>query len=621
MVVVVQEEKLSAVLTEFAHTMATDFPIQAILDHLVKRIVEVLPVTAAGVTLISDGNPPHYIAASDESAMRFEMLQTEVGEGPCLTAYKSGVAVAVADLSQEDRFPRFRAAAAEAGLVAVFAFPLRHSEGRLGALDLYRSTPVSLDEEDMAAAQTLADVAAAYLVNAQSREDARKTSDSFQHSASHDPLTGLPNRALLLQRIQHAAQRGRRSRTHAAVLFVDVDRFKRVNDTYGHQVGDELLVAIGQRLSALVRPGDTLARFSGDEFVFLCEDMENAADGEVLAARIDAAFGEPFVLSGLDLALTASVGLAFAGAGEEVSTLLVANADIAMYQAKRRGGARHQVIDLREASETVSRNSLESGLRAAFADHDLSVAYQPIVHVADGVIGGVEALLRWENSKRGTVGALAMVEAAEESGLIGRIGEWVLEQACRDHELWAAAYPDLPLDLAVNVSARQLSSAFVATVSNVLSRTGTDPGALILEVTENILINDSDVTIATLTALKKLGVRLALDDFGTGFSSLSYLRRLPIDIVKIDQAFIADVRPPFNATITAAVTNLAHVLGLAVTAEGVETGDQRDAVQAIGCEFAQGYFYARPMPSSEIMAYLDALALANSKPDPLSRTG
>ncbi|HEY5455740.1 MAG TPA: GGDEF domain-containing protein [Acidothermaceae bacterium] len=606
----VEEEKLSSVLTDFAHTMATDFPIQAILDHLVERIVEVLPVTAAGVTLISDGNPPHYIAASDESALRFERLQTEVGQGPCLEAYHSGTAVAIADLSTDDRFPQFRPVALAAGLVAVFAFPLRHSDGRLGALDLYRATPGPLDEDDMAAAQTLADVAAAYLVNAQSREDARATSDSYRHSASHDPLTGLPNRALLLQRIQHAALRGRRSHTHAAVLFVDLDRFKRVNDTYGHQVGDELLVAVGRRLSALVRPGDTLARFSGDEFVFLCEDMESASDGELLAVRIDGAFAEPFVLTGVELAVTASVGLAFAGAGETVSGLLVRNADIAMYQAKRKGGAGHQIIDLREASETVARNSLEGDLRVAFARHDLSVAYQPIVRAADGAITGVEALLRWEHPKRGTVGALAMVEAAEESGLIVKIGAWVLEQACRDRRGWAATYPDSPLELAVNVSARQLmSDEFASTVSSVLLRTGMQPTALILEVTENILINDSDRAMIALADLKNLGVKLALDDFGTGFSSLSYLQRLPIDIVKIDRSFIANMNPPFSATITAAVTNLAHILGLSVTAEGVETDDQRDAVRSIGCECAQGYFYAHPMPSSGIVAQLAALQL------------
>ncbi|HWF40781.1 MAG TPA: GGDEF domain-containing phosphodiesterase, partial [Acidothermaceae bacterium] len=328
-------------------------------------------------------------------------------------------------------------------------------------------------------------------------------------------------------------------------------------------------------------------------------------------ARIDAAFVEPFVVNGVELEVTASVGLAFAGAGEQVSTFLIANADIAMYQAKRKGGAGHQVIDLREASETVNRNSLESDLRVAFARRELSVVYQPIVRVADGVISGVEALLRWENPERGVVSAQSMIEAAEQSGLIVKIGAWVLEQACRDHRTWSAAYPDARLELAVNVSARQIMSEdFPATVSSVISRTGMPSAALVLEVTENILIDDSERAMIALGGLKKLGVRLALDDFGTGFSSLSYLRRLPIDIVKIDQSFIADMKSPFNETITAAVTNLAHILGLSVTAEGVETGDQHDAVQAVGCEFAQGYFYARPMPLSGIITELAAVALA-----------
>jgi diguanylate cyclase (GGDEF)-like protein len=610
---VVEEEPLSAVLTEFARTMATDFPIQAILDRLVERIVQILPVSAAGVTLISSGHAPHYIAASDESALRFEQLQSEIGQGPCLAAYESGMAVAISDLTLDDRFPRFAPAAVAAGLVAVFAFPLRHSGGRLGALDLYRSTPGPLEAKDMAAAQTLADVAAAYLVNAQGRDDARLKSDSFRHSASHDPLTGLPNRALLLQRLEHAALRGRRSHSHAAVLFVDVDRFKVVNDTHGHQVGDELLVAIARRLSALVRPGDTLARFSGDEFVFLCEDMASAADIELLADRVDTAFIDPFLLGDVELALTASVGMAFAGPGEEISVRLIANADIAMYQTKRKGGASHQVIDLREASETLNRNSLERDLRSAFAQDNLTVAYQPIVRSADSVVTGVEALLRWEHPERGAVSALAMVEAAEQSGLIVKVGAWVLERACRDRGRWAAAYPDLPLDVAVNVSARQLMrQEFGATVASVLARTGMRPTALILEVTENLLVEDSDRAIATLTELKQLGVRIALDDFGTGFSSLSYLRRLPIDIVKIDQSFISDMTPPFGSTITAAVTNLAHILGLSVTAEGIETETQRDAIQSIGCESAQGYFYARPMSAAAIAEELGSVASARA---------
>jgi diguanylate cyclase (GGDEF)-like protein len=603
---VVHEEKLSSVLTDFAHTMATDFPIQAILNHLVKRIVEVLPVTSAGVTLISTGNAPHYIAASDENALRYEQLQTQLGQGPCVASFESGIAIAIADLTADDRFPRFARAATGAGLRAAFAFPLRHSTGRLGALDLYRTTAGQLDPQDLAAAQTLADVAAAYLVNAQGREDARATSEAFQHSSLHDPLTGLPNRLLLLQRLDHAAARARRSHTHAAVLFVDLDRFKAVNDTYGHGVGDELLVAVAQRLLGLVRPGDTLARFSGDEFVYLCEDMESTNDVEQLASRIDASFAEPFTLTDVALQLTASVGVAFAGPGREISSRLVTDADVAMYQAKRKGGAGHQILDLRDALETSARNSLDHDLRSAFAQDKLSIVYQPIVRSTDDTVAGVEALLRWEDPVRGSVSPLAMVEAAEQSDLIVQIGSWVLDLACRDHAKWQLACPDIRLDLAVNVSPRQLvSGGFCSTVSSILASTGMAVDALVLEVTENILINEGDRAITVLADLKKLGVRLALDDFGTGFSSLSYLRRLPIDIVKIDQSFIADIKPAEpEQSITAAITNLAHVLGLSVTAEGVETQGQRDGVRSIGCESAQGFLYGPPMSAVAIGNYL-----------------
>jgi diguanylate cyclase (GGDEF)-like protein len=609
MMTVVREDKLSAVLSEFARTLATDFPIQGILDHLVERIVEVLPVTAAGVTLISEGRAPRYIAASNASALRYEQLQTEIGEGPCLSAYESGAAVAVPDLRVDDCFPRFAPAALQAGLAAVFTFPLCHANGRLGALDLYRDTPGELDHDNMAAAQTLADVAAAYLLNAQARDDASAASDQFRHRSLHDPLTGLPNRLLLQQRLEHAAQRAKRSKTDAAILFADLDRFKQVNDTHGHQVGDELLLAVAQRLSGLVRPGDTLARFSGDEFVFLCEDLQSADDAEILAGRIDAAFTDPFVLSGTELAVTASVGMAYAGPGQDISAQLLVEADIAMYQAKRKGGAGHQIIDLREARLTYDRNSLERDLRSAFAQDELEVAYQPIVRTTDGLVTGVEALLRWTHAARGQVPALSMVAAAEESGLIGDIGAWVLERSCIDRERWMLEHPTARLDLAVNVSVRQLTSPdFCTTVADILEKTGMDRAALVLEVTESILIEDTERALAVLADLKELGIRLALDDFGTGYSSLSYLRRLPIDIVKIDQGFIADIDvAPAGGSIVAAVTDLAQALGLTVTAEGVETVKQRDEITAMGCECAQGFFYARPMSAAAFGARLDAL--------------
>jgi diguanylate cyclase (GGDEF)-like protein len=596
------------VLSDFARTLGTDFPIQRILDHLVERIVDVLPISAAGVTLISAGRTPRYIAASDASALRYEKLQTEVRQGPCLTAYDTGKAVAVPDLVVDEQFPRFAPPAMEAGLAAVFTFPLRHGDGRLGALDLYRSSPGPLDGEDMEAAQTLADVTAAYLLNAQAREEAHATATRFHHIALHDPLTGLPNRLLLEQRLEHASRRASRSNTNAAVLFADLDRFKEVNDTFGHQIGDELLVAVARRLAGLVRPGDTLARVSGDEFVFLCEDLTNATDVEILARRIDDAFLEPFELADTALAISASVGMAFAGPGKDISEQLVDEADMAMYQAKRKGGARHQIIDIREAIQTDDGNSLERDLRIALDEGQLDVAYQPIVRNADGLVTGVEALLRWTDPQRGAVSPMAMVTVAEQSGLIDEIGVWVLEHSCRDHGRWLQLHPGSRLDLAVNVSTRQLMNPeILSTLRSVLDRTGMEPTSLILEMTENIFIEDGERAISVLTHLRDLGVRLALDDFGTGYSSLEYLRRLPVDIVKIDQRFIADIDlASTGGAIVAAVTDLAHVFGLTVTAEGVETESQRDAVSEIGCESAQGYFFARPMAASAFASQLDA---------------
>ena len=269
--------------------MVTDFPIQGILDHLVERIVDILPVTAAGVTLIAPGSDPHYIAASNDAALRFEQLQTELGEGPCVDAYHTGIAIAAPDLSHETRFRRFSPRAVDAGLAAVFTFPLHRGALRLGALDLYRDTPGPLSPESMRAAETLADVAAAYIVNAQAREDLQDSSDRSREAALHDALTGLPNRVLLLERIAHAFQRAQRSNKTLAVFFVDLNRFKEVNDSYGHDVGDELLVAVTARLTEILRPGDTLARLSGDEFVILCEDFDDATQAEPVARRIDAA--------------------------------------------------------------------------------------------------------------------------------------------------------------------------------------------------------------------------------------------------------------------------------------------------------------------------------------------
>ncbi|MCU1500704.1 MAG: diguanylate cyclase [Ilumatobacteraceae bacterium] len=331
----VDEGKLSEVLSAFARTMITDCPMRVIADQLVKCVVEVLPVTSAGVTLNVPMTSAREIVASDESALRFEQLQYETEDGPCNLANATGDAISVGDLQADRRFPQFAAAAAVDGLAAVFAFPLRHDCDRLGAMTLYRDATGVLDPQDMAIAQTLADVTAAYLVMAIARDEARSAAETLRQIALRDPLTGLANRQLLEDRIEHAAEHARRSHSAAAILFADLDQFKHVNDAYGHAVGDELLVAVARRLSTLLRSSDTLARISGDEFVFLCEDLSEPEDVDLIMDRIAEAFSTPFDSAGHELSITASVGVAYAGAGEQISTHLVVAADRAMYEAKR----------------------------------------------------------------------------------------------------------------------------------------------------------------------------------------------------------------------------------------------------------------------------------------------
>ena len=603
----VAEDTLASVLSDFARTMLTDFRIQAILDHLVDRIVGVLDISGAGVTLISPGASPHYLAASGKAALRFEQLQTELGQGPCLTAYETGELVSVPDLAADDRYPEFCAAAVEAGLAAVFTFPLRDGEGRMGALDLYRDRPGDLDTADLEAAQTLADVAAAYLLNAQARALVLQASERFEDSALHDALTGLANRSLLEQRIDHVASRAQRSHSTAAVLFADLDRFKSINDNFGHFVGDTVLIAVAQRLAGLIRPGDTLARVSGDEFVILCEDLTDAEAGEALAVRINAAFTAPFVVAGEEITVTASVGVAYCGPGEAMSYQLVIDADAAMYEAKRAGGSAHRIVNLQEAQQERDHYNLEQDLRTALTGDGLDLAYQPIVQASDGEVIGVEALLRWTHPVTGLIPALTVIGVAERSGLIVELGAWTLARSFRDWAQWLARHPAQPLDLSVNISSRQVTApGFVELLTGLLGPAGIDPSCLILEVTEGIFIDNSELAMTVLAEVRELGVRLALDDFGTGYSSLNYLRRFPVDIVKIDQGFVADIgRDPAAAAIVAAVTQLTHDLGMTVLAEGVEAAHQRSELVEVGCELAQGYWFAQPMKEAELEALLN----------------
>ncbi len=598
--------KLSDVLSEFASTMLTDFRIQGILDQLVGRIVDVMPITGAGVTLISDTTSPHYAIASDSAALQYEKLQTELNEGPCIVSYRTGKAVAIADLRHEARFPLFVPRALEAGLSAVFTFPLHQGEKRLGALDLYRDTPGALSEEAMTVAQTLADVASAYLLNAQARADLADSYARAQATALHDPLTGLPNRTLLLERIEHALLCRRRSSKTVAVLFIDLDKFKRVNDTSGHQAGDELLVAVGARIKAMLRPGDTLARLSGDEFIIVCHELDDEALVEGIAMRLSEALSLPFSLGGIAVDLSASIGIAFAEQGDNPEQLLH-KADMAMYQVKRKGGARHQLLDTSEQDLMDYHESLRRDLRHLTEGEQLRLEYQPVVRVRDGRVICVEALLRWDHPELGSIPPSVVIPLAEQSGDIIEIGRWVLEQACATRQRWEHVAGDEGFVMGVNMSAHQLMSpGFASMVERVLSDCGTRAEHLCLEVTESAFVQDAPLALAVLSQLKDLGILVALDDFGTGYSSLSYLRQFPFDIIKIDQTFVADLLGDGTShAIVSKTIELAQLLNLLVVCEGVETSEQYDQVSLLGSDYCQGYYFARPMTPDIVEAAIE----------------
>ena len=599
------KEDLSDVLSEFARTMVTNFPIQGILDHLVSRIVDVLPITAAGVTLIAPGREPRYVAASDSSALRYETLQTELGEGPCLAAYHSSDAVSIPDLRLDDRFTEFGPRALLEGLAAVFTFPLRHEDVQLGALDLYRDTPGPLSAGSMIAAQTLADVATAYLINAQARADLLDSSERSREAALHDPLTGLPNRVLMLQLLEHAFRAGRRSGKISAVFFMDLDRFKQVNDTYGHQVGDELLVAMAERLTGILRPGDSLARLSGDEFVILCEDLADSSASDPIAVRLDAELSRPFVLSRMELTVTASIGIAFTGKGVESPEDLLRDADLSMYRAKRERGSRHDVLDLRQLHLVGHQAGLARSLPGAIARDELHLDYQPIVGSGDGRLVGVEALLRWTHPTRGPVSPTVFIPFAEQSGQIIELGRWVLEQACADRRLWQE-HSSTEITMSVNVSAPQfLSAGFARSVQAVLDSTLTQASLLTLEVTESVLVGDEARALVVIDELNEIGVKLALDHFGTGYSSLGYLDTLPIDSIKVDPVFIGRLsHDPSSQEVVTAIIGLAHALGMSVVSAGVENARQHEEVQQLGSDRSQGFYFAPPMLASLIQALI-----------------
>jgi diguanylate cyclase (GGDEF)-like protein/PAS domain S-box-containing protein len=446
--------------------------------------------------------------------------------------------------------------------------------------------------------------------------DQKRYEAQLAYQALHDPLTGLPNRLMLSDRLERALAGVRRHDRMSAVLYVDLDRFKAVNDTLGHAVGDQVLIEAASRIRRSVRETDTVARLGGDEFVVLCEHIDGLHHAADSARRIIAALEVPFRLGDDEPHISASVGIAFSDDGKQTADAILANADIAMYRAKSNGRSRYELFDAAMQEWVTTHVALETALRQAVARNELRLYAQPVVESDTGVVRSFEALVRWERPGFGFVDPDQFIPTAEETGLIVDIGAWVLDQACRHAATWAQRWPDRQLDVAVNVSSRQLLTGdFVATVTNTLERTGLEPARLTLELTESTLIDDAFTVEPLLRQLRSQGVNLALDDFGTGYSSLTYLRAFPINIVKIDKTFIRSIGTEREDTaIVAAVIALAENLAINVIAEGIETEEQFAVLHQLACPYMQGYLFAQPKPIDQVPTLLNPTILAGGSP-------
>ena len=444
-----------------------------------------------------------------------------------------------------------------------------------------------------------------YVVVFSDISDTKRVQTALHEMVNHDALTGLPNRRLLNELTGHALRRAEREKSNVAILFIDLDRFKVINDTLGHQVGDKLLMQVSSRLRDVMRESDTVARLGGDEFLVMMDSLRDVEDASRVAKKIVSTLQAEFVIDGKDIFIGASVGISvYPGDGDDVDNLIKA-ADIAMYKVKSEGKNNYRFYSSDLSENAVERFTMETQLRRALERQQFELYYQPQVSLKTGRIVGAEALVRWQHPELGVVSPAKFIPVAEETGLVVQIGEWVLRESARQMVEWTGQGLDLK-SISVNVSGVQVQrSNFADTVYGILVETGCDPALLELEITESVVMNNTEYVISVFARIKEPGVRLAIDDFGTGYSSLSYLKRLPLDKLKIDQSFVRDLTSdPDDKAIASAVIALARSLGLKVIAEGVETQEQIDTLVSMGCDDVQGYFYGRPMPADQFSAVL-----------------
>jgi diguanylate cyclase (GGDEF)-like protein/PAS domain S-box-containing protein len=512
---------------------------------------------------------------------------------------RTGEPVIIEDTATETRFassPTLR----ELGVVSSLSVAIDGHDRLFGILYVHTRAPRGFTEDEVA---FLTGIATLITVAVERHREEQAT----RHAALHDPLTRLPNRALALDRLAHALARRRREGIHVAVFALDLDRFKMINDSFGHAAGDEVLLALAPRLIAAVRPTDTVARLGGDEFVVICPAFDAASQATEVAERLAAAINLPVTLDSGEHVFTVSTGIALAATAHDTPGSLLRDADAAMYRAKERGRGRYELFDEAMRTQVLKRVRTETELRRALHNGELRVWYQPVIDLASGLPISTEALVRWEHPERGLIAPLEFISIAEESGLIAELGLRVLEQACHQTALWQQQF-ESTLGVWVNVSGRQATnSLFPAQAASIAERSGLRAGTLALEITESVLMEEVDAPATILGTMHEHGLTIALDDFGTGYSSLSRLKRFPLDVLKIDRSFISGVaRNSDDRAIVKATIDMAHALGLTVVAEGVETREQEEYLRAFGCDRAQGYLYARPQPAQAISSVLAA---------------
>jgi diguanylate cyclase (GGDEF)-like protein len=512
---------------------------------------------------------------------------------------RTGEPVIVDDLETDTRFESSQQLL-EIGLASTLGVAIEGHDRPFGTLYVHARQRRAFSDDDVRFLGAIANLIA-------SAVDRHREEQATRQEALHDPLTHLPNRTLALDRIAQALARRRREGIDVVIFALDVDRFKMINDSFGHAAGDEVLLTVAPRLIAAVRPSDTVARLGGDEFVVICVGVDAASQATDVAERLAAAARQSLVLESGEHSVTVSIGITVSTSSQDTPGSLLRDADVAMYRAKERGRGRYELFDEAMRSEVLTRMRTEAELRRALDGGEFKVWYQPVIDLESGLPVSIEALVRWDHPERGLTAPVEFIHVAEEIGLIAELGLEVLERACRQTAAWQRQF-DTSLEISVNVSGRQATNPrFPALAASIAAQSQLRERTLELEITESVLMEEADSPTAILKTMQDHGLSVALDDFGTGYSSLSRLKRFPLDVLKIDRSFISGVGSNgADRAIVKATIDMAHAVGLIVVAEGVETQEQANYLRAFGCDRAQGFLYSRPQPANVITEMLAA---------------